>query len=116
MEQWKKDVAPYTDALHSQALRAVLLQKSEELRMSLEKSMSEVQAKMESQAEMLKQRLEQHLPDFQKKMAPFYQNLQSQLVQNSKEIKLDPYAQDLKAKLSALWESFEKISIKSDIC
>ncbi|XP_026798161.3 apolipoprotein A-I [Pangasianodon hypophthalmus] len=98
VEQWKKDMAPYTDAQQSEALRAALLQKNEELKMSLEKSMSELQAKLGPQAD----ELDKHLQDFQKNIALF--------VQNSEKVPqtLDPYAQDLKAQLTALWESFTK--------
>ncbi len=64
--------------------------------------------------------LDQHFLEFQVSMSPLAQTFQSQMAQRSQELqknlapyseelsKLDPYAQDLKAQLTALWESFAK--------
>lgn len=98
VEQWKKDMAPYTDAQQTEALRAGLLQKNEELKTSLEESISKLQARLGHQAE----ELETYLQDFQKNMALFIQS--SEKVPQT----LDPYAEDLKTQLTALWETFTK--------
>ncbi|RXN05431.1 mitochondrial import receptor subunit TOM40-like protein [Labeo rohita] len=116
LERLKKDVAPYAEALNSEALRSTLVQGAEELKAKLERSLME----MGPQTEELKQKLNQHFLEFQMSMSPLAQTFQSQLAQRSQELqknlapyseelsKLDPYAQDLKAQLTALWESFAK--------
>ncbi|XP_066530991.1 apolipoprotein Eb-like [Hoplias malabaricus] len=111
VEQLKKDVAPYT-AMDSEAIKATLLQKSEELRASLEKAMNELRAQMEPQTEELQHKLEKHLQEFHKTMIPLAENFQDQLAQKGQEMQnqLDPYAEDLKTQLTALWESFAKSS------
>ncbi|KAK1804879.1 hypothetical protein P4O66_019137, partial [Electrophorus voltai] len=110
VEQMNKDLTPYVDAVHTEALRSILLQKSEKLRGSLEKSLHELHTQLGPQMEELMQTLEQHVQDFQNQMALLAQNFQTQLAQSSLDIqqKLDPYGQDLKARLMALWESFAK--------
>uniref|UniRef100_A0A4W4EPB0 Apolipoprotein A-IV n=1 Tax=Electrophorus electricus TaxID=8005 RepID=A0A4W4EPB0_ELEEL len=110
VEQMNKDLTPYVDAVHTEALRSILLQKSEKLRGNLEKSLGELHTQLGPQMEELMQTLEQHVQDFQNQMALLAQNFQTQLAQSSLDIqqKLDPYGQDLKARLMALWESFAK--------
>uniref|UniRef100_A0A671LTU4 Apolipoprotein A-IV a n=1 Tax=Sinocyclocheilus anshuiensis TaxID=1608454 RepID=A0A671LTU4_9TELE len=115
VEQLKKDVAPYAETLNSEALRSTLVQGAEELKTKLERSLME----MGPQTEELKQKLDQHFLDFQMS-SPLAKSFQSQLAQRRQELqknlalyseelsKLDPYAQDLKAQLTALWESFAK--------
>ncbi|KAL1255303.1 hypothetical protein QQF64_013364 [Cirrhinus molitorella] len=114
LERLKKDVAPYAESLNSEALRSTLVQGAEELKAKLERSLME----MGPQTEELKKKLDQHFVEFQMSMSPLAQSFQSQLAQRSQELqknlapyseelsKLDPYAQDLKAQLTALWESF----------
>uniref|UniRef100_A0A8C3AP68 Uncharacterized protein n=1 Tax=Cyclopterus lumpus TaxID=8103 RepID=A0A8C3AP68_CYCLU len=46
VEALKKDAAPYVEAMDPEALKAVLLQKSQELRGQLEKSVNQLQAQM----------------------------------------------------------------------
>ncbi|XP_016348248.1 apolipoprotein A-IV a [Sinocyclocheilus anshuiensis] len=116
VERLKKDAAPYAEALNSEALRSTLVQGAEELKAKLERSLME----MGPQTEELKQKLDQHFLEFQMSMSPLAQTFQSQLAQRSQELqknlapyseelsKLDPYAQDLKTQLTALWESFAK--------
>ncbi len=73
---------------------------------------------MDPQTEELKQKLDQHFLEFQMSMSPLDQIFQTQLAQRSQAFqenlapyseelsKLDTYTQDLKAQLTALWESF----------
>ncbi|XP_051728629.1 apolipoprotein A-IV a isoform X1 [Ctenopharyngodon idella] len=117
VERLKKDVASYAETMNSEALKSTLVQGAEELKAKLERSFME----MRPQTEELKQKLDQHFLEFQMSMTPLAQSFQSQLAQGSQELqknlspyseelrKLDPYAQDLKAQLTALWESFDKI-------
>uniref|UniRef100_A0A672PM22 Apolipoprotein A-IV a n=1 Tax=Sinocyclocheilus grahami TaxID=75366 RepID=A0A672PM22_SINGR len=121
----------YTLAIQSQVtltrdLLAKLSQEADQLKLHLEQEMTSMQSQLKSlmemgpQTEELKQKLDQHFLDFQMSMSPLVQSFQSQLAQRSQELqknlalyseelsKLDPYAQDLKAQLTALWESFAK--------
>ncbi len=116
VEGLQKYAAPYAETLNSEALRSTLVQGAEELKAKLERSLME----MGPQTEELKQKLDQHFLEFQMSMSLLAQTFQSQLAQRSQELqknlapyseelsKLDPYAQDLKARLTALWESFAK--------
>ncbi|XP_007258347.3 apolipoprotein A-I [Astyanax mexicanus] len=107
VEQLKKEVALYAD-MDAETLKATLLQKSEEMKASMEKTMMEMQAQLGPQAEELKQKMEQHMQEFQKTMIPMAENFQERMTQNAQEMKkqLDPYAEDLKTQLTTLWESF----------
>uniref|UniRef100_A0A672PL81 Apolipoprotein A-IV a n=1 Tax=Sinocyclocheilus grahami TaxID=75366 RepID=A0A672PL81_SINGR len=124
----------YTLAIQSQVtltrdLLAKLSQEADQLKLHLEQEMTSMQSQLKPyrslmemgpQTEELKQKLDQHFLDFQMSMSPLVQSFQSQLAQRSQELqknlalyseelsKLDPYAQDLKAQLTALWESFAK--------
>ncbi|TRY96382.1 hypothetical protein DNTS_029316 [Danionella cerebrum] len=116
LEQLKKDVTPLAEGLDSEAMRSTLIQGAEDLKAKLEKSLME----MGPQAEDLKQKLEQHFQEFQTSMTPLAQSFQSRLAENTQELqknllmyseelsKLDPQAQDLKDRLTSLWESFTK--------
>lgn len=118
MEDLRRDVTPLAEALDSEALRTTLLQKSEELKGKLDKSVKELQARLGPYSEELKQKMDQNLEEFQKSIVPLTQSFQTHMTQRSQELqqnlapygdelkKLDPYAQDLKAQLAALWESF----------
>uniref|UniRef100_A0A674B5A8 Apolipoprotein A-IV a n=1 Tax=Salmo trutta TaxID=8032 RepID=A0A674B5A8_SALTR len=114
-----QDLAPYAESLDSEALRATLLQKSEELKGSLEQSVKEMQSQLGPYTDELKQKVDLRLQDFQKSVAPLAENLQSQLTTRAQMVqqslapyaedlkdKLDPYAQDLKAQLTALYQAF----------
>uniref|UniRef100_A0AAY4AL26 Apolipoprotein A-I n=1 Tax=Denticeps clupeoides TaxID=299321 RepID=A0AAY4AL26_9TELE len=116
-------MGPYAESLDSETLKATLLQKSEELKGSLEKSVKELQSQLGPYSDEIKQRLDQHLADFQKSVSPMAEELQIQVAQRTKIIqqslapyaedlrgKLDPYAQDLKTQLTSLYESFSKSS------
>merc|ERR1712212_820204 len=113
----RKGVTPFIEALNPEAMKAALLQKSEELKRSLEKSVKELQV---PHSEELRQQMEQSLEAFQISMIPLTQSFQTQLAQTSQELqqnlafygeemkKLELNAQDLKTQLTALWESFTK--------
>ncbi|KAF0024455.1 hypothetical protein F2P81_023257 [Scophthalmus maximus] len=119
VEEMKKDAAPYATAMDPEALKALLGQKSQELKDQLAKSVSELQAQMVPFTEEMKQKMEQSLEEFQSSVIPAAQSFEAQLTQKTQEIqqsltpygeelktKLDASAQDLQAQLAALWESF----------
>ncbi|XP_046896882.1 apolipoprotein A-IV-like isoform X2 [Hypomesus transpacificus] len=119
VEQLKQELAPYAESLDSDALRATLLQKSEELKTSLDQSVKELQSQLGPYTEELRQRVDQRLQEFQRSVAPLAENLQSQLTHRAELVqqslapyaedlreKLDPYAQDLQAQLTSLYQSF----------
>uniref|UniRef100_A0A3Q3JSP8 Apolipoprotein A-IV n=1 Tax=Monopterus albus TaxID=43700 RepID=A0A3Q3JSP8_MONAL len=102
VEELKKEAAPYAEAMDPETLKAILLQKSQELKEQVDKNMND-------------------LEEFQRTMIPLAQSFETQLTQKTQEIqqnltpygeelkaKLDSSAQDLQAQLAALWESFTK--------
>jgi len=123
VEELKSQMIPYVEALDSEALKATLNQKSEELKVNLEKSVKALQSQMVPFSEELKQKMELNLEAFQRSMVPLTQSFTTELVQRSQELQksLAPYgeelkkleinAQDLKAQLTALWESFTQKSL-----
>uniref|UniRef100_A0A8D0CQM4 Apolipoprotein A-IV n=1 Tax=Sander lucioperca TaxID=283035 RepID=A0A8D0CQM4_SANLU len=123
LEKDLTDTAPYTESMDTEALKAVLLQKSQELKGQLDKSVSELQAQMVPYTEEIKEKMEQSLEEFQRSMMQGAQSFETQLTQKTQEIqqnlaqrgeelraKLDMDAQNLKMQLTALWESFTKMT------
>ncbi|KAA0703232.1 hypothetical protein E1301_Tti006971 [Triplophysa tibetana] len=121
VEDLRAAMAPYADSLDSESLKATLLQKSEELRGSVEQSVKELQAQLEPYTADIKEKVDQHLQEFQKTVSPMTEDLQAQIAERAKMVqesltpyaedlkeKLDPYAQDLKTQLTSLYESFIK--------
>ncbi|XP_063041113.1 apolipoprotein A-IV-like [Engraulis encrasicolus] len=116
-----RDVRPYAEAMDSEALRASLMQKTEELRGGLDQNLAQMQTQLGPHTQQLRQSVDQHLQDFQKSVAPLAHSLQTQLSHRRQEQqkslspyaeelkgRLDPLAQDLKSQLVSLWESFAK--------
>ncbi|KAK5883172.1 hypothetical protein CesoFtcFv8_019532 [Champsocephalus esox] len=123
VEELKKDAVPYANSMDSKALKAVLVQKSQELRTHLDKSVAQLQAQMLPYTEEIKEKMEQSLEEFQRSMVPLSQSFESQLIQKTQEIQqnLAPYGdelraqldtdiQNLKKQLEALWKSFTKMT------
>ncbi|KAG7500506.1 apolipoprotein A-IV-like [Solea senegalensis] len=123
VEGLKKDVAPYVDAMDPEALKTVLLQKSQELKEQLDKSTDELQAQMTPYTQEMRQKMEQSVEEFQKTMMPMAQSFETQLSQKAQELqqnlapygeelkaKLEASAQDVQAQLAALWETFSKMT------
>ncbi|XP_029022308.1 apolipoprotein A-IV a [Betta splendens] len=121
VEELKREAASYAESMDPEALKAVLLQKSQELKGQVEKSVSELQTQMVPYTDDMKQKLEQSLEEFQNSVIPLTQSFEAQLTQKSQEIqqnlaplgeelkaKLDATAQDVQAQLAVLWESFTK--------
>ncbi|XP_034748385.1 apolipoprotein A-IV-like isoform X2 [Etheostoma cragini] len=123
LEALKKDAAPFAESMDAEALKAVLLQKSQELKGQVDRSMSELQALMVPYTEEIREKMEQSLEEFQRSMMQQVQSFETQLNQKTQEIqqnmaqrgeelraKLDVDAQNLKMQLTALWESFTKMT------
>ncbi|KAF0024454.1 hypothetical protein F2P81_023256 [Scophthalmus maximus] len=122
-EGLKNDATPYAEAMDPEALRAVVLQKSQELKEQLDKSVDGLQARMVPFTEEMRQKMEQSLEKFQSSVIPMAQSFQSQLTQKTQEIqrnlapygeelqtKLDADTQNLKKQLAALWKIFTKLT------
>merc|ERR1712212_219780 len=103
----------------AEALRVTLEQKREELTSSLEQSFQELQAQLGPYTNELKQKVDERLKEFQQTVSPMADNIQHELGQRAKLVKqmvapyaedlrekLDPYARDLEAQLSSLYQSF----------
>ncbi|CAN9503540.1 unnamed protein product [Ophioblennius macclurei] len=122
VEALKMDAAPYMEGMDPESLKAVLLQRSQDLKEQLDQSMSQMQTQMGPYAQDVRQKMEQSLEEFQKSLLPMAQSFESQLLQKSQELQqnLSPYGEELKAKLDAdaqnlkqqltsLWEAFSKL-------
>ncbi|XP_034091862.1 apolipoprotein A-IV-like [Gymnodraco acuticeps] len=119
VEELKKEAATYAEAMDPQALKAVLLQKSQEMREQLDKSAAQLQAQMVPYTEEIKEKMEKSLEEFQRSMVPLTQTFETQVSQKTQEIQLnlaqrgeelraqlDASAQDLQSQLSVLLEAF----------
>ncbi|XP_029958720.1 apolipoprotein A-I-like [Salarias fasciatus] len=119
VEQLKQELAPYVDTVDAEGLRITLIEKSEELKASLEQTVADLQVQMGPYTEEVKVKVEQHLEDFKQRVSPVAEKVQGQLkerVQQVRELaapyveevrdRLNPYADDLQTRLAALYESF----------
>ncbi|XP_068603454.1 apolipoprotein A-IV-like [Brachionichthys hirsutus] len=122
VEELRKETAPYAEAMDPEALKAVLLQRSQELKAQLAKSANELQVRMVPSTETMARDVERRFDEFQKMMLPLAQNFETQLIQKAKEIqqslaplgeelraKLDARSQELKAQLAAVEEMFGEL-------
>ncbi|XP_033976502.1 apolipoprotein A-I-like isoform X2 [Trematomus bernacchii] len=117
VEQLKQELAPYAESLDTEAMRATLEQKSEELKQSVK----DLQAQLGPYTDDLKLKVDQHLQDFQERVAPVTEKVHRQLIQRANQVqemaapyvedlkvKLEPYAEDLQARLTSLYEACAK--------
>ncbi|KAJ4922780.1 hypothetical protein JOQ06_022767 [Pogonophryne albipinna] len=117
VEQLKQELASYAESIDTEAVRATLEQKSEELKQSVK----DLQAQLEPYTDDLKLKVDQHLQDFQERVAPVTERVQDQMIQRANQVqemavpyiedlrvKLDPYAEDLQARLTSLYEAYTK--------
>ncbi|XP_077405195.1 apolipoprotein A-IV a [Vanacampus margaritifer] len=121
VEELKKEVSSYAETMDTEALTAVLLRKSQELKSHLDRNVDQLHTQMIPYTEELRMKMENSMDEFQKNMMPLVQRFHSQLTEKTQEIqeKLLPYGDELRAKLNidtqnlkeqlaALWESFTK--------
>ncbi|XP_068180232.1 apolipoprotein A-IV-like [Antennarius striatus] len=119
VEQLKQELAPYADSMDSEALRAIVVQKSEELQTSLEQSVKDLQTQLGPYTDDLKLKVDGHLQTFKDSLAPMTDKVQLELSQRTSVVKqmvapyaedlkekLDPYAQNLQAQLMNFYQSF----------
>ncbi|KAI4811779.1 hypothetical protein KUCAC02_014654 [Chaenocephalus aceratus] len=117
VEQLKQELASYAESLDTEALRATLEQKSEELKQSVK----DLQAQLGPYTDYLKLKVDQHLQDFQERVAPVAERVQDQLIQKAIQVRdmaapyvedlrihLNPNSQDLQAHLTSLYEANAK--------
>ncbi|KAK1895797.1 Apolipoprotein A-IV [Dissostichus eleginoides] len=115
VEQLKLELAPYAETLDTEALRATLEQKSEELKQSVK----DLQNQLGPYTDDLKLKVDQHLQDFQERVAPVTEKARVELIQRANQVqemaapyvedlrvKLNPYAEDLQARLTSLYEAY----------
>ncbi|XP_033941921.1 apolipoprotein A-IV-like [Pseudochaenichthys georgianus] len=114
VEQLKQKLAPYAESIDTEAVRATLEQKSEELKQSVK----DLQAQLEPYTDDLKLKVDQHLQDFQERVAPVTKLVEDLMILISVEVqdmaapyvedlrvRLNPYAEDLRARLTSLFEA-----------
>lgn len=121
VQELKERTAAYAEGVDPEALKAVVMQKSQEMRAELDKNMVQLQAQMVPYTEDMRQKMEQSMEEFQRRLVPLAQSFETQVNLKTQEIqqslaqqgeelrtRLDASAQDLQAQLTALWESFTK--------
>lgn len=119
VEELKVRATPYAESVDPQAVKAIVMEKTEELKMLLNKNVNNLHAQMVPITEQVKEKMETSLDDFQKKLLPLAQRfeaevnmktqeLQQSLAQRTEQMRtqLDASTQDLQAQLTALWETF----------
>ncbi|XP_067265353.1 apolipoprotein Eb-like [Chanodichthys erythropterus] len=79
VEELRMAMAPYTESLDSETLKATLLQKSEELRGNLEQSVKKLQAQLEPYTAELKENVHQNLQGMKKSFASSTEDLKAQI-------------------------------------
>uniref|UniRef100_A0A3Q1AYG8 Apolipoprotein A-IV a n=1 Tax=Amphiprion ocellaris TaxID=80972 RepID=A0A3Q1AYG8_AMPOC len=131
LEELKKEV----ETADTEALKELLLQRSQELKLQLDQSVEQLQTKMVPYAEEMKQKLDQSVEQLQTRMVPYAEEMKQKLqdsldrfqrsfevhvAQKAQEVRqqLAPYEEELKAKLTsenlkaqlrALWDAFSKL-------
>ncbi|KAM8884999.1 apolipoprotein A-IV-like [Synchiropus picturatus] len=123
VEQLKKQVAPYAESMDAETLKAVVMEKSLEMKSQLEQNMGLLQEQMGPFTEEMKQRMAAHLTEFQRSMVPLTESFQVELSKRAQELQqnLAPYAEELRVKLHSdtkslrkqlmsLWKSFSKMA------
>lgn len=123
VEVLRKEMTPHANTMDTESLKAMLLQKTQEMKAQLDKSVSQVRSQMVPYAEEMKEKMEISLDEFQRSMVPMAQSFELQLTKKSQEIQknLAPLGEELKTKLTAdtqnlkrqltsLWRSFIKMA------
>uniref|UniRef100_A0A3P8U4Y2 Apolipoprotein A-IV a n=1 Tax=Amphiprion percula TaxID=161767 RepID=A0A3P8U4Y2_AMPPE len=112
----EKDLQPYVETADTEALKELLLQRSQELKLQLDQSVEQLQTKMVPYAEEMKQKLDQSVEQLQTRMRSFEvhvaqkaQEVRQQLAPYEEELKAKLTSENLKAQLRALWDAFSKL-------
>ncbi|XP_057691254.1 apolipoprotein Eb-like [Corythoichthys intestinalis] len=101
VEQLKQDLSTYTDNVDSDTLRATILQNSEELMSSLQRSITDIESKLGPYTDDLMRQVDDHLMAFKRNIGPVTHRVQDELSFRSREVQrmVAPYAEDFKEKL-----------------
>lgn len=121
LEELKRDMALYADAMDVETLMAVLMQRSQELKALLD--VEELKVQMSPYTGDIKGRMDQSLEEFQRTVVPLARSFETQMIQKTQEVQqsLAPYGEELRAKLEtdtenlkrqlrAMWRSFMKLT------
>uniref|UniRef100_A0A3Q1EKE9 Apolipoprotein A-IV a n=1 Tax=Acanthochromis polyacanthus TaxID=80966 RepID=A0A3Q1EKE9_9TELE len=119
LEELKKEM----ETSDAEALKELMLQRSQELKLQLDQSVEQLQTRVGPYAEEMKQKLDQGMEQLQTRMVP-YRSFEVHVAQKAQEVRkqLAPYEEELKAKLTsenlkaqlgALWDAFSKLKIQS---
>lgn len=119
VEELRERATPYAESMDPEAVKAIVMEKTKELKALLNKNVNNMQAQMVPLTEQVKEKMELSLDDFQKKLMPLAQRfetevntktqeLQQSLAQRGEQLRtqLDASTQDLQAQLTSLWETF----------
>uniref|UniRef100_A0A3P8U1P1 Apolipoprotein A-IV a n=1 Tax=Amphiprion percula TaxID=161767 RepID=A0A3P8U1P1_AMPPE len=105
LEELKKEV----ETADTEALKELLLQRSQELKLQLDQSVEQLQTRMVPYAEEMKQKLQDSLDRFQRSfevhVAQKAQEVRQQLAPYEEELKAKLTSENLKAQLRALWDA-----------
>lgn len=119
VEELKERATPYAESVDPEAVKAIVMEKTQELKTLLDRNVNNLQAQMVPITEQMKEKMELSLDDFQKKLVPLAQHFETEVNQKTQELQqslgqrgqqlrtqLDASTQDLQAQLTALWETF----------
>lgn len=120
-EELRERTTLYAESVDPEAVKATVMQKTEELKMMLTRNVNNLQAQMVPITEQVKEKMDVSLDEFQKTLVPLAkqfetevnvktQELQQSLAQRGEQLRtqLDASTQDLQAQLAALWETFNQ--------
>uniref|UniRef100_A0A3Q1G6W7 Apolipoprotein A-IV a n=1 Tax=Acanthochromis polyacanthus TaxID=80966 RepID=A0A3Q1G6W7_9TELE len=126
LEELKKEM----ETSDAEALKELMLQRSQELKLQLDQSVEQLQTRVGPYAEEMKQKLDQGMEQLQTRMVPYAEEMKQKsfevhVAQKAQEVRkqLAPYEEELKAKLTsenlkaqlgALWDAFSKLAQKTD--
>ncbi|XP_061631757.1 apolipoprotein A-IV-like [Phyllopteryx taeniolatus] len=101
VEQLKRELNAYADNVDSDALKATIVQSSQELMAGLQLSIMDLESKLGPYTADLKRHVDEHLMAFQRNIGPMTYRFQDELSFRSREVQrlVAPYAEDLKERL-----------------
>uniref|UniRef100_A0A3Q1FYH2 Apolipoprotein A-IV a n=1 Tax=Acanthochromis polyacanthus TaxID=80966 RepID=A0A3Q1FYH2_9TELE len=111
LEELKKEM----ETSDAEALKELMLQRSQELKLQLDQSVEQLQTRVGPYAEEMKQKLDQGMEQsFEVHVAQKAQEVRKQLAPYEEELKAKLTSENLKAQLGALWDAFSKLAQKTD--
>ncbi|XP_060948988.1 apolipoprotein A-IV a [Limanda limanda] len=123
LQRHVEELKTNAESMDPESLKAVMQQKTQELKEQLDSSVKQMQDQMVPITEEIKQKMEQSMEEFQRSMTPVAQSFQTKLTQKTQEIRdsLAPYGEEfreildkdtrqLKKQLTDLLKSFTKLT------